>query len=1308
MPPRLASDLARLLEPLLTGADLAGAQRLARTVADAAALAKRLQQRKLLTAFQVERLLADRGSELLVGDYVLVDELGEGAMGQVYKARRHLTGAIVALKRLRFDSAPAAQAVKRFQREMLIAGQLIHPNVVRMLDSASGAEDSFYVMELVDGVDLATLVDEHGPLPVATACAYALQVATGLQYIHERGLVHRDIKPHNLMATAVPGKNEPETIKILDLGLAILRPPENDGKTVLRLTRLGTPMGTPDFMAPEQTLSAHEVDIRADVYSLGCTLFYLLTGQAPFASGPISQRLFAHRQLPAPDARELRPEILAALSGVIKKMMAKKPEERYQTPGEVVEELRVSAVGAARGLTSGMVKSRLSARTGLRRKPAALPIASRNAASTMLAPINDTDVRAGGDTQTTGWRRLRWGVLAGSVVCGLLILILMYRAPSAAETDAPEKAREYSDAGPKELVLPSTSAAPDRRDGDPVKEEGKKPASSDLAPMKKEPDRLPAALKLHLSTGRVTLKHGDRFGIKVRVDRVNFAGPVTLRVVGAPPGISAVDQVVAEGVAEADFSGTIGYLAPYGAHRFKIVAQYEDVSDALAQEVFLPPPAGSFFSHGLFRARTLPDCLDATVVISLSDGRWLVTGHEDGAIKLWNTETGREAHRLLGHAKAVTSLVEQPGQPFLFSAGLDAKILRWDLSGSEPVLRPSVLSAHKGGVTSLAFSADGRRLCSGSQDKTVKIWENGRVLRSLHGHAGPVLCVAISKDGKKAFSSGRVGVLKAWDIEEGVEKKTIRTGEDVLALTLAGDERVFVAGAPGLKVWDVAKGKLTPAWDLRGEIHSLCLSSAGKRLLAVGGAAPFPGIHICDLEKGAAMAALPDGSARAVCASFNGKRLFTTGRGHARMWELEPPPPFNLLGHLSEVSALVTDGTVLFSGDRQGTIKAWDLASGKEIHSWAAHAQTVTSLALSPDGERLFSASLDQTIKTWDVSAGREVALFAGHEGPVHKILLSPDGKRLFSASGDRTIKVWDVDARKEVAALRGHEDAVHALALAPDGKTLFSAGADRVVRAWDWPSATASRKFIGHGSGVRALVVADDWLFSAGDDASIRAWDLVRGRDDRIWHGHRLGISDLALSPDRKSLVSAGFDGAIKIWDATTSVETLTLGGHAGKILALAPSADGKRLFTAGADHTIRVWDMENSGPFVPFAGVTNLAALKPGEEVVVRGKVRATDQANVISVRGYLRANVFIMRLEADKTYRLTLERPGKLRDGFNPFLGMQDKEGARLIFDDDRRDAQVRNVTFVPKLTDDYRIVAGALTGEGAFTLTIKREP
>jgi serine/threonine protein kinase len=266
-------------------------------------------------------------------EYEIVKELGRGGMGVVYLARNTLMGREEVLKVIGRDVMARPGAVDRFKREIQSAARLDHSNIVRAYSARQMGELLVFTMEYVPGEELGALVKARGPLPVVNACYYIQQVANGLQHAHTKGMVHRDIKPANLIRV-VQGKKH--TVKILDFGLAKLT---SETGSDADLTGTGQMMGTPHYMAPEQATDATRADIRADIYSLGCTLYFLLTGGPPFPVNNIYELLLKHRDELPPAVNVVRPQTPMELAGVVAKMMAKDVSQRYQTPAEVAKAL---------------------------------------------------------------------------------------------------------------------------------------------------------------------------------------------------------------------------------------------------------------------------------------------------------------------------------------------------------------------------------------------------------------------------------------------------------------------------------------------------------------------------------------------------------------------------------------------------------------------------------------------------------------------------------------------------------------------------------------------------------------------------------------------------------------------------------------------------------------------------------------------------------------------------------------------------------------------------------------------------------
>jgi serine/threonine protein kinase len=347
-------------------------------------LAEALVHQGKLTEYQAAEAMRGRAGQLVLGNYLLLSPIAGGGMGRVFRALHRRMRRVVAVKLLPPEVVPAGESQARFQREIEAAAHLSHPNIVTAHDAGEDQGRPFLVMEYVEGQDLARLVRSRGALSVSEAVAYTLQAARGLAHAHRAGIIHRDVKPGNLLVEASG------TVKVTDLGLArILQPDRSEG--AVDLTSRDAVMGTAAYMAPEQAFHSHQADGRADVYSLGCTLYYLLTGAPPFQGATALETILAHRDQPIPSLAAARPDCPAALATVVVRMLAKNPEERYTSMTAVIAALeQVSGQAVTQTLVDAapVVQPSGPAHSPARgRRRWLLPVAASAAAAVLLVGL---------------------------------------------------------------------------------------------------------------------------------------------------------------------------------------------------------------------------------------------------------------------------------------------------------------------------------------------------------------------------------------------------------------------------------------------------------------------------------------------------------------------------------------------------------------------------------------------------------------------------------------------------------------------------------------------------------------------------------------------------------------------------------------------------------------------------------------------------------------------------------------------------------------------------------------------------------
>lgn len=432
------SDLVGIVRDL----DLVGAARhdelgrLADQFATPRDLARHLMQRDWISAFQANQLLQGKGRLLHLGPYILLERIASGGMGVVFKARHRRLHRLCAVKVINNQRLQHPSAIERFLREAEAAAQFSHPNIVAVHDADVHGDTYYLAMEFIDGIDLGRLLTRLGPMPYSLASELIAQACVGLHHAHEMGYVHRDIKPGNLLVAPRGGVSRMTrafsvdrfrgaTVKLLDLGLVRLQPHRLED-TDMALTHHGVVIGTMDYLPPEQARNSHRVDRRADLYSLGCTFFQLLTGKPPFAGATPIDKLLRHQTEEPPPLGDIRPDVPEELEEIIQRLLAKHPDDRFDTAAELVMLLLPFAnqtptpVLVCSEVASGRVSTGAELEATQQEEPP--PVEPATESLRLAGPGAEADRRTNPEPEAQG--RLWWfvGGAAAMVLLGVALL----------------------------------------------------------------------------------------------------------------------------------------------------------------------------------------------------------------------------------------------------------------------------------------------------------------------------------------------------------------------------------------------------------------------------------------------------------------------------------------------------------------------------------------------------------------------------------------------------------------------------------------------------------------------------------------------------------------------------------------------------------------------------------------------------------------------------------------------------------------------------------------------------------------------
>ncbi|HEY1378630.1 MAG TPA: serine/threonine-protein kinase [Gemmataceae bacterium] len=706
---------------------------------DSAAILRKFIKAGLLTKFQANCLAQGKYRNLIIASkYKVLDYLGDGGMGQVFLAEHLLMKRQVALKVPPAKKLADPGMLARFIREARALAALDHPNIVRAFDLEQFGRLYMLAMEYVDGPSLRDLVAEHGPRQPGQAAHYIAQAAQGLQHAHEAGWVHRDIKPANLLVDPTG------VVKVLDLGLAFLLGEDADSPT--RKFDENAVLGTADYLAPEQAIDSHQVDIRADIYSLGATLYFLLTGRALFDCSTVAQKLLAHQVKDPPSVGLMRPDVPVGLRKVLAKMLAKDPADRYQTPAETAKALMPFASDA--DLTP---PPRAGKPVGPIRR-----IGEPSLASTLHTRATTAATRRGVPALGPMFRRLLthpdWRVKAGAGAAAGVVLVLtgmlsayVFRGHKVSAAGTPP-------------VPPLAAVAPAHHAGERlVFQAHSGPAECvrilpDGRFLTGGDDRV---MRLWDASGRQVLKqfHGHTETLR-GVHLVPTDSRLALST--ARDGTIRLWNLEA-GTEVRQFLGHVGQVwwADVSPDGRLLLSCGQDKTIRLWD-----------LRTGAEIRRLVGHTEIVTCVAFLPDGRRAVSCSTDRSARLWDTQTGAVLSSITLPAQAYRLTLAADGRRVVLASRSSVQV--WDVETAQVIFYETVIDA-KSYMEEGRFSPDGHWLLAGGSDGGVRIWDvtTGRDLPIMKVFKGKILEVVWAADGRSFAVSCSDGTIRVWSWPRG-------------------------------------------------------------------------------------------------------------------------------------------------------------------------------------------------------------------------------------------------------------------------------------------------------------------------------------------------------------------------------------------------------------------------------------------------------------------------------------------------------------------------------------------------------------